>query len=184
MQAAGGHGPFKRVEPWKTWWVWLWGAVGVGLLVSVWFRTPWMVWSIVMVATFGVLEALGLLYEDVGYPPLTQVIREYVPRWVAFALIYAATAMAAATWFNVPDRVGLMLLGGLVGWLTAHFDTAFDRAAVLQENTKYAWWADRLGRPGRPSGSGGAAQQEPAMRPGLACVTMPRPNGVRISRGG
>jgi hypothetical protein len=40
-----------------------------------------------------------------------------------------------------------MLLGGLVGWLTAHFDTAFDRAAVVQENTKYAWWAERLGRP-------------------------------------
>jgi len=140
-----GYGPLNRSQPWKTWWVWLWGAVAVVLLVSVWFRTPVMIWSIVTAVVFGAMEGYGLSHAEDGFPPLTQVIREYVPRWLAFSLIYACAGMAAGTWFRVHDRAGLAVLVGLVGWFTAHFDTAFDRPAVVQEATKYAWYAERAG---------------------------------------
>jgi hypothetical protein len=140
-----GHGPLHRVEPWKTWWVWLWGVVAVVLIVSVWFRTPFMIWSIATALVFGGMEAYALTHEEQGFPPLTQVIREYVPRWLAFTLVYGCAGMAAATWFRVGDRVGLAVLVGLVGWFTAHFDTAFDKAAVVQESDKYAWYAERAG---------------------------------------
>jgi hypothetical protein len=138
-------GPFKRSEPWKTWWIWLWGVVSVGLLVSVWFRAPFMAWSLAAVATFGVMEAIGLTHAQQGFPPLTQVIREFVPRWLAFSLIYASTGVAGATWFRFHERLELALLTGLLGWFTAHFDTTFDSQAVVQESTKYAWYARRVG---------------------------------------
>jgi len=138
-----GHGPLRRSAPWKTWWVWLWGVVAVALLVSVWFRAPFMIWTIATVVAFGGMEGFGLTHAAQGYPPLTQVIREYIPRWLAFSLIYGCAGMAGATWFRVRDRIGLAVLVGLVGWFTAHFDTAFDNAAVVQERAKYAWYADR-----------------------------------------
>jgi hypothetical protein len=148
MSTAGvGSGPQSRVEPWKTWWIWLWGLVSVVLIVSVWFRTPWMIWSVMTVFAFGIMEGIGLTHASVGYPPLTQVIREYIPRWLALSLIYGCTGLAGATWFHIPDRLGLAVLIGLLGWFTAHFDNAFDHAAVAQENAKYAWFAERVGFP-------------------------------------
>ena len=139
-------GPFKRPVRWSRAWVWAWGVVAAGLLISVWFRAPFMAWSIAALVFFGSMEGYGITHPHSPYPPLTQVIREYVPRWLAFSLIYGCTGLAAGTWFRVHNRIGLALITGLLGWFTAHFDTTFDNQAVVQESTKYAWYADRLGR--------------------------------------
>jgi hypothetical protein len=142
--SEGGRGRLDRSGPWKTWWVWLWGLVAISLIVSVWFRTPVMIWSVLTVALFGGMEGYGLTHARQGFPPLTQVIREYIPRWLAFSLIFGCAGMAGATWYRVHDRLGLAVLVGLVGWFTAHFDTTFDQAAVAQERRKYAWYAERV----------------------------------------
>lgn len=144
-KATGQYGPFNRAVPFKRWWCWLWGVVAVGLIVSVWFRTPFMVWTLAVVCTFGVMETIGVFCLDEGYPPLTQVIVEYVPRWLAFSLIYACTGLAGGTWFHFRERVELALLTSLLGWFTTHFDTAFDGTLMRRENVKYAWYARRLG---------------------------------------
>lgn len=42
---------------------------------------PWLLWT----AGFFVLEALGLRREGDKRPPLTYVIRRYLPAWLVFA---------------------------------------------------------------------------------------------------
>jgi len=140
-----GHGPFQRQAKWEAWWIWLWGFVAVGLLVSVCFRAPFMWWALAGLLGFGIMEGYGLSSANDAYPPLTQVVREYVPRWVAFSLIYFAVGLAGGTWFQFSHRWELAALVGLLGWFTAHFDVTFDSAAVKQENAKYVWYASKIG---------------------------------------
>jgi hypothetical protein len=123
----------------------MWGVVAVGLIVGVWIRTSFVVWVLTVLCTFGVMETIGVLNVSRRLPPLTQVIVEYVPRWLAFSVIYFSTGMAAATWFHVRWRLRLALLVGLLGWFTTHFDTAFDHKLMARENIKYAWYAKRFG---------------------------------------
>jgi hypothetical protein len=148
MNATGDYGPFHRKVRYKTWWCCLFGAVAVGLIVSVWLRAPLKAWAVAAFLTFGVMEAIGVAFLEKGYPPLTQIVVEYIPRWIAFTVIYFSTGMAGATWFHVRERFWLAVLVGLLGWFTVHFDTAFDNKLMDRERTKYAWYADRLGGTG------------------------------------
>ena len=145
MNTTGQYGPFKRKHRYNPLWCALWGVVSVGLIVAVWFRASFGVWLIVVFCTFGVMEPIGVLNVSKRLPPLTQVIVDYVPRAIAFSLIYFSTGMAATTWFHFRERFRLALLVGLLGWFTAHFDTAFDNKMMARENLKYAWYAERLG---------------------------------------
>jgi len=86
--------------------------------------------------TFGPMEGYGLFRPHDPYPPLTQVIRRYVPRWAAFPAIYGVTASAGGVCLKVPQPARLGLLFALVGWLTTHFDTTFDDRAVEEERDK------------------------------------------------
>jgi hypothetical protein len=144
MDTTGDYGPFHRTTRYKTWWCCLFGVVAVSLIVSVWFRVPFMRWSLIAVCTFGVMEAIGVAFLEQGYPPLTQIIVEYVPRWLAFIIIYFSTGVAGATWFHFRQRLALAALTGLLGWFTTHFDTAFDNRLMVRENVKYAWYAKKL----------------------------------------
>jgi hypothetical protein len=139
-----GHGPFGRQQRWSTWWIVAWIAVAVVLVAGVFFAVPFWSWLPAAIVLFGGMEGYGLVHPDDPYPPLTDVIREYLPRWLAFLLIYAGVGFAAGTWLHYAHRYELALLGALLGWLTAHFDVIFDAAATQFENRKYAWYADRL----------------------------------------
>jgi hypothetical protein len=122
--------------PWAKWWLWLWGTVAIGLLVLLRFLAfKW--WAIAAGAGFGTMEAIGLIHDDDPYPPLTHVIREYVPRWIAFSAIYGITGGAAAKWFHFHNALGLAAVVGLIGWFNAHFDVTFDEPAKIQERVKY-----------------------------------------------
>ena len=122
--------------PWATWWIWLWGVVAVALVAVVFF-IPFKWWAVAALAGFGTMETTGLLRQNDPYPPLTEVIRDYVPRWVAFSLIYGCTAGAGATWFKFRHPLRLALLVALLGWFTAHFDVTFDHPSMEQERAKY-----------------------------------------------
>ncbi len=63
-------------------WVFLWGVL------------PWIAWAL----AFGFLEWRGLAHPSDGLPPLTQVVRRYVPAWLVF---------------------------GGIGWLLWHFTATF-----------------------------------------------------------
>ena len=131
---ANGASPVHA--PWATWWLWLWGVVAVGLIALVFFIAfKW--WAVAALAGFGTMEAIGLVRADDPYPPLTEVVRGYVPRWVAFTLIYGCWAGAGATWLKFAHPLRIALLVALLGWFTAHFDVTFDHPAMNQERAKY-----------------------------------------------
>src|SRR5258708_6921506 len=114
MNTTREYGPVKRSHPYNPLWCCFWGVVSVGLIVAVFFRTSFGVWLIAVLCTFGVMETIGVvdLNHSRRFPPLTQVIVEYVPRALAFSLIYFSTGMAGATWFHFRTRWRLALLVG------------------------------------------------------------------------
>lgn len=127
---------------WARWWIWMWGVVAVGLIVLA-FLIPFKWWALAALVGFGSMEAIGLAHPNDAYPPLTHVIRRYVPRWLAFTAIYGVTGAAGGVWldFAAPTRLGLLF--ALVGWLTTHFDVTFDQEIEAEERAKHR----RLVRP-------------------------------------
>ncbi len=139
-----GHGPLNRQEAWSRWWVLLFGLVAVGLLLAVCFQAPFEYWAPIAAVTFLPLELYGLRDAHDAYPPLTQITREWCPRWVTFGSIFGFVALGGGTWFHFHRRWWLAALGALLGWLVAHFDVTYDAPAVKQENAKYQWYARKL----------------------------------------
>lgn len=121
---------------WALWWIWLWTAVTTVLLILLFFL-PFKTWAVLAVVLFGLPELIGIVKRDDAYPPLTHVICRYVPRWIAFTLIYAFTGAAGGHWFGFARPVALAGLVGLLGWFQTHFDVAFDAQKRQEERDKY-----------------------------------------------
>jgi hypothetical protein len=121
--------------PWAPWWLWLWGAVAVGLIVATFF-VPFKWWAVAAAGGFGTMEGIGLIRAHDPYPPLTHVIHRYVPRWLAFSAIYGFTGAAGSVWLHLsrPGRLGALF--ALLGWFTTHFDVTFDQTKVNEERAK------------------------------------------------
>ena len=124
------------LNPWARWWLWLWGGVAVTLLVLTFFL-PFRWWALAAATGFGTMEGVGLIKPDDPYPPLTHVIRRFVPRWIAFTAIYAFTGAAGSVWLRVSTPLRLGALFALLGWFTTHFDVAFDTTKSMEERVKY-----------------------------------------------
>lgn len=110
---------------WAPWFVVLWGVVAVTALVLMFFL-PFKIWSIAAAVGFGTMEGVGLVREKDAFPPLTFLIRRYLPRWLAFAAIYALVGGAGAYWFRISRAERVAGMFALLGWLTAHFDLTYD----------------------------------------------------------
>jgi hypothetical protein len=121
---------------WARWWLWLWGVVALGLigLIFVW---PFKWWALVAVIGFGTMEGVGLVHTNDPYPPLTHVIRRFVPRWIAFTAIYGFTGAAGSVWLRISRPQKLGTLFALLGWFTTHFDVTFDETKTGEERAKY-----------------------------------------------
>lgn len=103
-----------------TWWVCLWGLIAVGDIIAI-FLIPFRWWFLLAFITFGTCEGIGLFAKDPSLPPLTDVIRRYVPMWCAFMLIFAFWGGGFYTWDHRIHLVPTILMFGLLGWFTAHF---------------------------------------------------------------
>lgn len=114
----------ERPHRWARWWVALWAA-DVAVLVPAAFLLPFRRWSALAAALFGVPEAIGLARRGDAYPPLTLVIRRYVPRWLCFTALYGLWAGAAAWWLGFPHPARLGALFALLGWAHSHFDLTY-----------------------------------------------------------
>lgn len=114
----------ERPELWKRWWLGLW-AVAASSLLGLAFVLPFGRWVLAATIGFGLPEAFALLRRDDGYPPLTHVLRHFLPKWFTFAAIYALVGTIGSYWFGArhPTRMGA--LAALIGWLSAHFDTVY-----------------------------------------------------------
>lgn len=114
----------ERPRRWSRLWVALW-AVDVGVLVPAAFLLPFRRWSALAALLFGVPEAVGLLRRGDPYPPLTFVVRRFVPRWACFTLLYGLWAAASAWWLGFPHPERLGALFALLGWAQNHFDVTY-----------------------------------------------------------
>jgi hypothetical protein len=114
-----------------TWWLWLWGVLAVGLIVAAFF-IPFRWWLLPFAVGFGIPETIGNVWPHDGrYPPLTDVIRTFVPRTFCLAALGALLGAAASSWGLFPRTPlwGVALFFGVVGWLTNHFIQRYDEPA-------------------------------------------------------
>lgn len=112
-----------KTVPFSTWWLALWAITASALLTSLFFL-PFRWWLLATVLLFGTMEGVGL-HTGAPYPPLTDVIRRYLPAWAAFPTIYALLVWAGARWFHWSHPLDVGVLAGLGGWLTIHFYEAY-----------------------------------------------------------
>jgi hypothetical protein len=111
-------------DGWALWWVLLWAGIAA-VLVGYAFSAPFNRWAVAATVAFGIPEAFALLKKADAYPPLTHVTRHYLPKWLAFALIYGLVGTIGSFWFGAQHPTRLGALAALLGWLTAHFDSVY-----------------------------------------------------------
>jgi hypothetical protein len=119
--------PLHPIKDAANWWLWLWGAVAVGLIVAVFVGVPFFWWAVAVFAGFGTMESIGVIKKDPRYPPLTDVIRAKIPIWASLPVMAALLAGAAAKWFGFgPLRAfEAAVLFGFAVWLIVHFESAY-----------------------------------------------------------
>lgn len=110
---------------WAKPWVAMWAVFTAALLGAAFFL-PFAYWAGATVVLFGVPEFIGVRHRGDRFPPLTYVVRRYVPRWVVDTVVWGFAGAAGGSWFGFahPWRVGALF--ALVGWLTNHFDVTYD----------------------------------------------------------
>lgn len=151
----------KTEQGWYRWWVWLWGLLAVALL-SIGFThiLGFRVWAPITGVVLGGMEIYGLRGPNDPYPPLTDVLAEFLPRTPAITLLYGVTVAEGAKWLHLPHPIGLTAVFALLGFLTAHFDARYDERSMEQERRKWeripvvnvltaGWRATRRPRGGR-----------------------------------
>lgn len=109
------------LEQAAAWWLFLFGAVSIALIVLA-FVIPFTWWIIAVFVAWIPMEMVGVLVNDPKYPPLTNIIRTYVPGWSALFILWGLAAAGGSVWnvsFHRPLAVALWFAG--VGWLTYHF---------------------------------------------------------------
>lgn len=78
--------------------------------------------------TFGLLffvpEMIGLLRHKDSLPPLTFVVRRYLPQWLPTALTFGFGAMLATLWHSPLFWIGD---AAMCGWLTEHWAVTYGR---------------------------------------------------------
>ena len=120
-----GRGFNTRVPvTWNRLWVLMWAFFSVGLLTVVFYVSFWP-WLVLALLFFGVPEAIGIRARGDALPPLTHVIRHFLPNYVAFPLIYGLFGAIAARWMEFPRPWPLGALLALLGWLTDHFQVTY-----------------------------------------------------------
>lgn len=110
---------------WSRWFVFMWGAIAAVLIVSA-FLLPFRWWAAVAAVGFGVPEWIGVRKHDDRFPPLTSVIRRYVPRWFAIPVMSGLIGACAAVWFGFPRPAALGAVLVLYAWILVHFDVTYD----------------------------------------------------------
>ena len=70
-------------------------------------------------------EAIGIRARGDAFPPLTHVIRHFLPNYIAFPLIHGLFGAIAARWMEFPRPWPLGALLALLGWLTDHSQATY-----------------------------------------------------------
>jgi len=114
---------------WLPAWIalWVWNVIALAVLAPMLKPGAWLAAFFVL---FLLPEMIGLRRHRDALPPLTYVVRRYVPRWVPTAATFAAGAWLAVLWLPMAAHPALVAVGdaAMVGWLTNHWDVTYDVA--------------------------------------------------------
>ncbi len=113
------------VKSWNNWWVAMWVAIFITLAVTA-FVLPFWTWWLLVAILFGIPEFIGARITSDSFPALTNVIVRYIPREIAYPIIFGLAAGVGAYWFGLKHPVGVGLLVGLMGWFIAHFERRYE----------------------------------------------------------
>ncbi len=111
-------------ENWNKLWVAMWILTAPSVVVSAFFVRIWL-WIPAAVVGFLLPEMISIHKEDDSLPPLTHMIRHFLPDWMAFPLIYFSLGSVGAHWLNFHRPAAIGVLMGLLGWLTDHFTVTY-----------------------------------------------------------
>lgn len=115
----------------RTWWMYLFGINTLILIIIPFCGVPFAWWVIAFAVLFGIMELIGNVHSKGGkYPPLTDLIRTYVPNTIALAIMWGLGAAAASVWgisWNRPLFIALFFTA--LGWLTNHFINRYNKPA-------------------------------------------------------
>jgi hypothetical protein len=113
------------VHIWHRWWVWGWAALMVVVTLAVVFL-PWWWWLIIMAAGFGIPEAWAIWHQPSATPPLTSIIRRYLPSYITYPLFGFLIGGIPA--YLIAGPVYAVIIGAAAGfgfWWLEHFGSTF-----------------------------------------------------------
>jgi hypothetical protein len=115
---------YWREETWSPWFVTLWIIAILSSTIAFWVWST-RAWAALTGVEFMTLEIIGLLKSGDGKPPLTYIMRRYVPRWLAFPLLYFLIGSQIITAVLAGEVLIASSLVGFLGWTTSHFDITY-----------------------------------------------------------
>ena len=126
MGALGFHA--SKPKHWSGLWLLMWAVTSPTVVVGAFYLRP-SKWLPLMIVGFLIPEVISVAKKKDGLPPLTHVIRHFMPDWFAFPLIYFGVGSVGANWLypegHVARDVGCLF--ALLGWLTDHFTVTYAR---------------------------------------------------------
>jgi len=93
-----------------------------------------LTWGTAFLLLFLLPELVGLRSGSDALPPLTHVVRLWVPRWLTAIATLAGAGWLAVSWWSRVEHPLLLavLVAGFYGWLHDHWDTVYDNWAKVQ----------------------------------------------------
>ncbi len=123
---------------WKVWWQWMWVVTTVTWIPiaflypitgkgKVWVHPTWTISLVAFLALFLLPELISVRKGDDALPPLTHMIRGYLPDDLVFPAMYLLVGSLGGRWFgfSFTRYAGLGVIAAILGWLTIHFTMAY-----------------------------------------------------------
>lgn len=113
---------------WHRWWVYGWTFLLFLIIVAA-IVLPWWWWLIIAAVGFLAPEIYAVINEPSAAPPLTSILRRYLPSYAAFPLL--GYTVGFVTTVLITERAFLALVIGLAAalgfWLIEHFASTYFR---------------------------------------------------------
>ena len=125
---------FSLKDEWNTAWQVMWlltSPIWAVLAFLFPIRPTWFaIWLGIFAVLFGIPEGIAIHRDEDAYPPLTHMIRHFLPDDFAFPLLYGVLGAAAARWLGVEPALRYLGVGigfAILGWVTIHFTVTYAR---------------------------------------------------------
>lgn len=114
-------------EEWNILWLLMWLVFSAALVVLAFNLPFWPEWAVMTIPLFFIPEGISIWKQRDSLPPLTHLIRHFLPNWLAFPLLYflVGSIGARALDFGYPRNLHVGGLFAILGWLTDHFAVTY-----------------------------------------------------------